>query len=48
MTKKQFELKIKELLSSDNFFNGAIVKIDYKHKENKNKSHTKEMIIKSK
>jgi hypothetical protein len=48
MTKKQFELKIKELLSSDNLFNGAIIKIEYKHKEDKNKSHTKEIIIKSK
>jgi hypothetical protein len=48
MTKKQFELKIRELLSSDNLFSGAIIKIDYKHKGNKNRSYTKEMIIKSK
>jgi hypothetical protein len=48
MNKELFETKLKELLSKNNLFDGAIVKIDYKHKKDKSKSHIREIKIKDK
>jgi len=48
MNKETLEAKIKELLSNNPLFSGATIKINYKHKKDKSKSHTKEIIINSK